>query len=184
MMPLATQTTDLPATDQLHHQMLEVAVFDTVSNARLAVEKLLEAGFTVDSITVVCSDHTKESWFRAFDHQQPAGTHATKAIIVGGTVGAVIGTLSVIASAVATGSIALWAAGPIFAWTGGVAGGLVGAMATRGVEKELANFYQQSVLDGDILVAAGSGHEHPGVMAEAAQILAECGAKPLALREG
>jgi hypothetical protein len=45
----------------------------------------------------------------------------------------------VIATAVTTGGMALWAAGPISAWAGGVVGGLVGAMMSRGVEKELAN---------------------------------------------
>ena len=40
------------------------------------------------------------------------------------------------------------------AGTGGVAGGLVGAMMTRGVEKEMANFYNQEVTAGKILVGA------------------------------
>jgi hypothetical protein len=170
--------------DLANHRTLEVGIFDSVDTARLAVDRLLGVGFTVDEITVVCSDETKERWFRPFDHQQPAGTHAAKATVVGGAVGAAVGSLAVIASAVATGSVALWAAGPIFAWTGGVAGGLVGAMTTRGIEKELANYYQQAVLEGDILVAAGPGHEKPSEMAQAARVLAECGAKPLALPEG
>ena len=93
--------------------------------------------------------------------------------------------MTVVASAIATGSVALWAAGPITAWAGGVAGGLVGAMMTRGVEKELANFYQQSVVEGQILVAAEDhGPNRQQSLAEAAKILAEAGAKPLAMREG
>jgi hypothetical protein len=170
--------------DLANHCTLEVGVFNCVDGARLAVDKLLDVGFTVDEITVVCSDKTKEHCFERFDHQQAAGTHATKATVVGGAVGATLGTLAILTSAVATGSIALWAVGPIFAWTGGVAGGLVGAMMTRGIEKELANFYQQAVLDGDILVAAGSDRHDARELAEAAQVLAECGAKPLALPEG
>ena len=56
---------------------------------------------------------------------------------------------------------------------------------TRGVEKELANFYQQSVVAGQILVAAEEhGRQGTAKLAKAAEILAESGAKPLPLPEG
>jgi hypothetical protein len=163
----------------------EAGVFSDVEDATRAVHNLLAAGFTTEHITVVCSDETKERHFREFEHQDPAGTHTTTAAVVGGTIGAAVGGLSVIAAAVATGGVALWAAGPITAWAGGVAGGLVGAMMTRGVEKELANFYQQAVIEGQILVAA----EDPGPgrrasLRRAAKILADAGAKPVPLPEG
>jgi hypothetical protein len=181
----------------LHHQALrkiivektatqervEVGVFTTVEDARRAVNGLLGAGFSKDKITVVCSDETKERYFREFEHQEPAGTYTPTATIAGGTIGALLGGAAVIASAAATGSLALWAAGPITAWAGGVAGGLVGAMMTRGVEKELANFYQQAVIEGQILVAAEAGDSGPG-LTTAARILADAGAKPLTLPEG
>ncbi len=163
---------------------LEVGVFTTVEDARRAVNGLLAAGFSKEKVTVICSDQTKERYFREFEHQEPAGTFTPTASIAGGTIGALLGGATVIASAVATGSLALWAAGPITAWAGGVAGGLVGAMMTRGVEKELANFYQQAVLEGQILVAAEAGDARGPSLGEAAQILAEAGAKPLALPEG
>jgi hypothetical protein len=164
---------------------LEVGVFDTVDEARQAVRGLLDVGFTKEHITVVCSDETKERYFAEFEHQEPAGTFTPTAAIAGGTIGALLGGVTVVASAIVTGSLALWAAGPITAWAGGVAGGLVGAMMTRGVEKELANFYQQSVVSGQILVGA----EHHGanaaaMLAKAAKILADSGAKPLPLPEG
>ena len=106
----------------------------------------LKPAFPREQITVVCSDETKERYFSEFEHQHPAGTYTPTATIAGGTIGALLGGLTVVASAIATGGLALWAAGPITAWAGGVAGGLVGAMMTRGVEKELANFYQQAVV--------------------------------------
>jgi hypothetical protein len=163
---------------------LEVGVFSSIDDARRAVRGLLERGFTREEITVVCSDETKERYFHEFDHQQPAGTHTTTATIAGGTIGAVVGGLSVIASALATGSLALWAAGPITAWAGGVAGGLVGAMMTRGVEKQLANFYQQAVIKGQILVAAEAhGPDSQRRLSEAAEILAHAGALPLQMPE-
>lgn len=164
---------------------VEAGVFDDVESARQAVHGLLQAGFTKEQINVICSDETKERYFHEFEHQEPAGRYTPQATIVGGTIGAALGGLAVVASAAATGSLALWAAGPITAWAGGVAGGLVGAMMTRGVEKELANFYQQAVVAGQILVAAeDNGPDNQRSLAKAAQVLAEAGAKPLALPEG
>jgi hypothetical protein len=163
---------------------LEVGVFSSVDDARQAVHSLVDAGFTSEQITVVCSDETKERYFHEFDHQQPAGTHTAKATIAGGTIGAVLGGLTVIGSALATGSLALWAAGPISAWAGGVAGGLMGAMMTRGVEKQLANFYQQAVINGQLLVAVEDhGSDSQQHLARAADILAANGAQPLPMLE-
>src|SRR5690242_14285725 len=164
---------------------LEVGVFDTVDEARRAVHGLREAEFTNEHITVVCSDETKERYFSEFEHQDPAGTYTPTATIAGGTIGAIVGGLTVIASAIATGSVALFAAGPITAWAGGVAGGLVGAMMTRGVEKELANFYQQAVISGRILVAAEDHTANaPQMLAKAEKVLADAGAQPMPLTEG
>jgi hypothetical protein len=173
------------ANADLQRSTFEAGVFTDIDDARRAVHDLLGAGFTTEHITVVCSDDTKERYFREFEHQDPAGTHTTKAAVVGGTIGAAVGGLSVMAAAVATGGVALWAAGPITAWAGGVAGGLVGAMMTRGIEKELANYYQQAVFDGSILVAAeDDSPHHEARLAEAARILANAGAKPVPLPEG
>jgi hypothetical protein len=172
-------------TQQLRDATFEAGVFSNVDDARHAVLALLGAGFTPEHISVLCSDDTKERYFREFEHQDPAGTHTTKAAVVGGTIGAALGGVAVVASAVATGSLALWAAGPITAWAGGVAGGLVGAMMTRGIEKELANYYQQAVVEGHILVAAEDHSENrQSSLTRAAQIFADAGAKPVELPEG
>src|SRR3954470_7426166 len=173
------------ANKETHKRPLEVGVFNSVEDARRAVQGLLGAGFTNEHITVVCSDETKERYFREFEHQEPAGTFTPGATITGATIGALLGGLTVVASAIATGGLALWAAGPITAWAGGVAGGLVGAMMTRGVEKELANFYQQAVVSGRILVAAEAhGMNRSQMLAKAEKILADSGAQPLPMEEG
>jgi hypothetical protein len=164
---------------------VEVGSFNTVDAARTAVQGLLAAGFTTEHITVVCSDETKADLFHEFEHQKPAGSHAAAATAIGSTIGATLGGLTAFATVLATGNATLWAAGPISVWGGGVAGGLVGAMMTRGVEKELANFYQQAVIDGQILVAAEDNSPNSEAsLARAAKILADAGAKPLSLPEG
>lgn len=164
---------------------VEVGIFANVEQAESAVRQLLQAGFDKEQITVVCSDENKERYFREFEHQEPAGTFTPQAALTGMAVGALLGGIPVIGAAVATGSALLWVAGPAVAGALGVAGGLVGAMSTRGVEKEVADYYQQAVADGAILVAAdASGAKNSQLLAQAAGIFRELGAKPLPLPEG
>ncbi len=163
---------------------LRVAVFGTVPEADNAVAKLLEAGFTRDDISVVCSDEAIERHFGMFRKQEPAGTYTPVNALGGSAIGAALGGMAAIAGAVATGGISLLATGGIAAWAGGVVGGLVGAMMTRGVEKELADYYDQAVIAGDILVAVES-HDDQGRdrLPLASRILESAGAKPLKLPE-
>ena len=164
---------------------IRVAVFKSIPVADRAIERLLTAGFTKQQINVLCSNEAVERHFKEFEHQDPAGTHTAGTTLVGGTIGAVLGGLSVVAGAVATGGVALLATAPIAMWGGGAAGGLIGAMMSRGVERELANFYDQAVAKGNILVAIDL-HESPQAsrLSEAARILAEEGAEPMSLPEG
>jgi hypothetical protein len=66
-----------------------------------------------------------------------------------------------------------------------VAGGLIGAMMTRGAEKELANYYDQAVVRGKILVAAEEADPKRHVRLDrASQIFARHGVHALSLPEG
>jgi hypothetical protein len=166
-------------------QPIRVGIFATVSAAERAVQDLLSIGFSADQITVVCSDPQKERNFEQFHHQDPAGTTTPAKAVAGGAIGAALGGLTILAGASATGGTALLAAGGAVAWTGGVLGGLIGAMMSRGVERELANFYDQEVQRGQLLVAVedhGDNAKHR--LQEAEQILADAGAEPMPLREG
>ncbi|HVX13631.1 MAG TPA: hypothetical protein VHC22_20775 [Pirellulales bacterium] len=164
---------------------IRVGVFSTVRGAECAVENLLKAGFTTEQISVLCSDRATEAHFHDFEHEEPAGSHTPAAVAVGGAIGAALGGLTVLAGAVTTAGLGLLAAGGLAAWAGGMVGGLVGAMMTRGVERELANYYDQAVTAGKILVAAEDHSEAQRQnLARAERILAECGAEPVALSEG
>lgn len=176
-------------TARLHNNALStpirVGVFREIPQADEAVQLLLEAGFTPAQITVVSSDETKEKYFRQFEHQNPAGTHTSRNALIGGAIGATLGGLAAIGSAFATGGLSLVATAGIAAWSGGIFGGLVGAMSARGIEKELANFYNQAVLDGRILVAAEHhGSNEAAMLSRAEAIFEEVGAEPIALPEG
>lgn len=168
---------------------IEASVFADFDSADQAVADLLKAGFSKEQITVICSNEAVMRHFSEFEHQQAAGSNAPAAIAVGGTIGAVLGGLTTVIGAAATGGLALVATAGAAAWAGGVVGGLVGAMMTRGVEKELADYYDQAVARGRILVACEAEHDAPPAsqreqLALAARLLEAAGAEPVPLREG
>lgn len=177
------------ATDLLEERLdrpIRAAVFVTIQAADRVVGKLLELGYTRDQITVVCSDATKARHFRAYEHQDPAGSHTPEASTTGAILGAAFGGLATVAGLMTTGGAAVLATGGIAAWAGGVVGGLVGAMMTRGVEKELADFYDQAVEQGKILVAVEPRDDAEQLrhLHQAERIMAEEGAEPLPLPAG
>ena len=164
---------------------VRAGVYATVAEADAAVQGLLDAGFSRNEISVICSDPVKEAHFRAIEKEEPAGTFAAPAAVSGGTIGAALGGLTALTGIVATGGIGLLAAGAISAWAGGMFGGLIGAMVTRGFEKEAADFYDQSVSQGKILVAIEVNEPNQqSRLGDAARILEEAGAEPLPLSEG
>lgn len=160
-------------------------VFATVPQAKVAVAALLAEGFSVDQITVVCSDDVKEQHFREFEHTEPAGTNTPAAAAVGSALGATVlgATTAGLGSLISPDAAA--AMGGAGLWTGTIFGGFVGAMLSRGTENELADFYNQALQKGQILVAA-EAHAPDAEMklARAAMVLAEKGAEPLPLTEG
>jgi hypothetical protein len=166
-------------------QPIRVGVFSNLGVADRVVERLLDAGFTREQITVVCSNQAVQRHFESFHHQDPAGSHTKEAVVTGGAIGAVLGGLTGTAAAVATGGVGLLIAGGIALGAGGGVGGLVGAMMTRGIEKEVANYYDQAVLGGRILVAAEESTSNPtATLAEAERIFEDAGTEPLPMREG
>jgi hypothetical protein len=57
-------------------------------------------------------------------------------------------------------------------------------MMTRGIDKEVANYYDQAVVQGKVLVAVETSTPDEGRLGRAAKILAAAGAEPVALPEG
>jgi hypothetical protein len=162
---------------------IRAGVFTNTQDAEQAVRQLLAEGFTSEQITVICSDKNVESHFERFHHQDRAGEHTPEAAMTGGLLGATLGGVTAI-GLVATGGVALVAAGGLAAF-GGIAGSLIGALMTRGMEKELANYYDQAVVQGNILVAAERKEDQAGpTLEQAAQILEANGAQAVALPSG
>jgi hypothetical protein len=163
---------------------VRVGVFSDVANADQAVAKLLAAGYSHDQLSVICSDEKIRAHYDGIKTEEPAGAHTPLAVAAGGTLGA-IGGLALAAVGAGMGNPALLAAGGLAFWTGGVVGGLVVAMMTRGIEKSAAEFYSQALTDNKILVAVESHDDDQGLsLVRAEKIFAEAGAEPLALPEG
>ncbi len=116
-----------PMGDGTKPRNIRCGVFNTVPEAQQAIEGLLSAGFPVERISVVCSDEAKERHFRRFQHEDPAGAHATPAAATGGAIGALFGGL-VSAGVTTAAGLSLLVAGPSFLLGGAVVGGLIGAM--------------------------------------------------------
>jgi hypothetical protein len=162
---------------------IRAAVFSRLNDADHAVHKLLEGGFTKDQITVVCSDEAIERHFKEYEHEDPAGVHTGQGIAAGGAIGAGLGGFAVLVGVTTTGGAGLVAAGALLAL--GIAGPFIGAMMTRGIEKEAADFYDQALTRGQILVAVEDHSERRSdALAIAEKVFHETGAEPLKLSEG
>src|SRR5205809_97031 len=83
-----------------------------------------------------------------------AGTKTPKTAKTGGVIGAVVGSAIAVTTLVATGGLAILVIGPLCAGTGAAVGTFIGAMTSRGVEHQAANYYDQALRRGQLLVAA------------------------------
>jgi len=175
----------IPTLAEKQQRPIRAGVFSTVEDTKEAVSRLLAAGFTPQHITVVCSDDTKERYFREFEHQEKAGSNTPAATATGGAIGATLGSVAAGAMGIAIGGVPLIVAGGIGLMAGAIWGGFIGAMLTRGIEKEAANYYDQAVQDGKLLVTveATDGSASPNV-AIAEAILSAADAEPIPLSHG
>lgn len=169
---------------------IRAGVFSTVAAADRVVERLFQSGFNSEEVSVVCSEEAHQLHFGGLVHDKPAGTFTPAAALAGSVIGATLGGLAAVAGVVTTGGVGILASGGIAAWSGGVVGGLIGAMMTRGVERELANFYDQAITEGKIVVAVEVNggekdtHERSRRLVVADEIFRAEGAESLPLPQG
>lgn len=170
--------------DDDHERPVRAGVFAQVEHAEDAVHKLLDAGIPKDHISVICSDESVKQHFGEIpEHDAIDETNKSRTAefgIAGGALGAVVS----VAGVLTTGGVGIAVIGPILG--GAIAGSLIGLFVGRGVEEELARFYDQAVGRGDILVAV-TFHEdesgHSESLKRAETILEKEGIKPISLEE-
>ncbi|NNJ27139.1 hypothetical protein [Alienimonas chondri] len=162
---------------------VRAAVVAEVEAADRLIDRLAEAGFTVAEISVLCSDEVKEAHFRRFEHEDPAGDFTPQAIASGGVTGLLVAG-AVAAVGAATGGLAVIGAAAV-AGAGGISGSFLGAMLTRGNEGELADFYDQAVREGQILIGVEvHGPRSAARLAKVEEIFAAEGVRSLSLADG
>jgi outer membrane lipoprotein SlyB len=165
---------------------VRVGVFGSVTAADAAIVRLLNAGFSKSELIVVAPRAIKDH-FHELHASEPGGEHAARSATTAGTIGGIIGGVIAAAALIGTGGGALVIAGPLIAASsaGVIAGGFIGAMMSRGFDKEAATFYDQAVQEGKILVGVQCEETNQrDRLALAERVLAEAGADPLPLREG
>jgi hypothetical protein len=163
---------------------VRAGVFVSVERAEVAVQSLREAGFRSDELTVICSTEHQQQHFPGSMVAQADPT-SVEAAATGGVVGGVLGGLAAAGGLAAIASFPILIPGAVAGMlSGGVVGALTGVMMERGYEKEAADYFDQAVTLGKILVAVEPVPNDQTRLATAAKLLSEAGAEPLPLREG
>ncbi len=127
------------------------------SEAEMAVDRLVEAGFRHEDISVLLQDnvgtkdfaHTKET-------KAPEGT--TAGALTGGAIGGTLGLLAGIGALAIPGVGPFIAAGPIMGTlaglgSGGLVGGMIGALIGMGIPEYEAKRYEGRIKEGGILLS-------------------------------
>ena len=161
---------------------LVTGIFANRAAAELAVDQLVASGYARDDISVLMSDATRGREFGITeDSKAPEGAAAGAAL--GGVLGAIAaGLISV--GIIAIPGIGLVAAGPIIAalagaGAGGAAGGLLGALVGAGIPEHEAQFFNEELSKGGILVGV---YAHDDRVDAAKEIFRTAGAESVTSR--
>jgi len=132
-------------------------LYNSRSQAEIAVDTLQSAGFRSDDISVLMPDQqSSEQFAHEKNTKAPEGT--ATGVAAGGAVGGTLGLLAGIGSLAIPGLGPFIAAGPIMGalagvGAGGAVGGLVGALVGLGIPEYEAKRYEGRVKDGGILLS-------------------------------
>ena len=145
------------------------ATFKAHPAAEHAVDRLIDAGFFQEDISLLVTDTTRSASFSIEQGTKSQSYEATGAE-AGGVFGA-IAALLISASVIPSGGLALVAIGPIAATfaglgAGGLAGGLIGALVGAGVPEHEAKIFENEVKGGSILLAVSVENKDEEKLAE------------------
>lgn len=145
------------------------ATFTTRTDAETAVDRLIDAGFYQEDISLLVTDTTRGSAFAIKEGDKSESYEATGAE-AGGVFGA-LAALLISTSVIPSGGLSLVAIGPIAATfaglgAGGLAGGLIGALVGAGVPEHEAKVYENEIKGGSILLAVSADSKEERNLAE------------------
>jgi hypothetical protein len=165
---MAQMSTDVP---------FRLGFFNTVAEADSAIRNLRAAGIPMQEIAVLCPQEFKNQLSPDVPQAERPGSHAAAAIVEGGAVGAALGGVALVATALATGGIGLLPAIPVFLGGGALAGGFSSLIMADGYGKDLGEYYEEAVRLGKIAVGVHCyGEDSAAKLAKAQRILQEAGA--------
>jgi hypothetical protein len=153
-----------------------VAIYESLDQAKAAVQALEQAGFPHDQVSLV-TRNVKRQLDRSdvVEKDDQAEPDARKGAALGGLVGLLLGAPLLTIPGV--GLVLL--AGPLAtALTGAVVGGFLGSMAGWGVPEDAIDEYQDRVREGEVLVIA---HGDPLTVARADRLLQATSAREVKL---
>lgn len=163
----------------MKHSVL-MASFRRLPDADRAIANLVAAGYAAEDVSVICPE-TVRLENQEVDQQDSEGDRSIPAAVAGGSIGAVLGAVTAGVGIVATGGTGLLIAGPLLgaAAAGGISGTFISTMMSRGLEPDLADYYDQELQQGRILVSV---EEEDGERrAAAVRAFREAGAEPESL---
>ena len=132
-------------------------IYKSAMEAEQAVDRIVAAGFSNNSISVLLPDAKSSKEF-AHEKATKAPEGATTGVATGGVVGGALGLLVGIGALAIPGVGPFIAAGPIMAslaglGVGGAVGGLIGALVGMGIPEYEAKRYEGRVKDGGVLLS-------------------------------
>ncbi len=142
-------------------------VFSNTKDAEDAYNALINHGFSSKDISVLMSDETRER-FKNQDQPSDLGNKALEKAgvgsAIGGAAGAIIGAIAALGTVVVLPGLGLVVAGPLLAaltgaGAGGLTGGIIGALVGSGIPQERAEFYENSIKDGGIVLGVTPRNE-------------------------
>jgi hypothetical protein len=133
-------------------------IYRSAAQAEAAVDRLIKAGFTNDSISVLLPDDKSSRDF-AHDKATKAPEGTTTGVTTGGVIGGTLGLLAGIGALAIPGVGPFIAAGPIMGalaglGVGGAVGGIIGALVGMGIPEYEAKRYEGRIKEGGVLLSA------------------------------
>ena len=157
----------------LEKEKIIYALLDSPEAVESALKRLDEVGVSIDDVSVLMTEDTRDADFAALELTKTTEGVATGSVL-GGFVGMVVGGLVALGSA-ATGGIGLLVMGPAVAFA--AAGGLIGGLVGHGIPEAEAKILHDEVAAGRVLLAV---HIHDGMRVQSVRnVLEELHAEPV-----
>jgi len=133
-------------------------IYSNVTQAEVAVDALVDSGFTNADVSVLMADNQGSKDF-AHEKNTKAPEGTTTGVAAGGAIGGTLGLLAGIGALAIPGIGPLIAAWPIMGalaglGVGGAVGGIVGALVGMGIPEYEAKRYEGRIKEGGVLLSA------------------------------